>query len=133
MLSDSVVIAIAGGVAGTLLAVWTSSGLPALLLKRDTASLVFHLTHRTLPGVLRFTRTVFFADTLKCVSRCLPTRSGSGAVQYERMDAYRYLYLTPPCPSRAFPPEQSMAPSGPVNPSRLCGNDRSRREPRSRF
>src|ERR1035438_2172469 len=41
-------------------------------MKRDTASLVFHLTHRTLPGVLRFTRTVFFADTLKCVSRCLP-------------------------------------------------------------
>ncbi len=41
LLSDSVVIAIAGGVAGTLLAVWTSSGLPALLYEKDAAQLVF--------------------------------------------------------------------------------------------
>jgi ABC-type lipoprotein release transport system permease subunit len=41
LLSDSVVIAVAGGAAGTLLAVWTSSGLPALLYESDAARLVF--------------------------------------------------------------------------------------------
>ena len=41
LLSDSVVIAIAGGAAGALLAVWTSTGLPALLYEKDAARLVF--------------------------------------------------------------------------------------------
>ena len=41
LLSDSLVISIAGGAAGLLLAIWTSSGLPALLYEKDAAHLVF--------------------------------------------------------------------------------------------
>lgn len=41
VLSDSVVISIAGGVSGMLLAVWTSHILPALLFEQDAERLVF--------------------------------------------------------------------------------------------
>jgi len=41
LLSDSVVISIAGGVAGMLLALWTSRVIPALLFEQDAGRLVF--------------------------------------------------------------------------------------------
>jgi ABC-type lipoprotein release transport system permease subunit len=41
LLSDSVVISIAGGACGMLLAVWTSRVVPALLFEQDAESLVF--------------------------------------------------------------------------------------------
>ena len=41
LLSDSIVISVAGGVFGTLLAVWTSFILPALLFEEDARRLVF--------------------------------------------------------------------------------------------
>jgi hypothetical protein len=72
LLWDSIVIAVAGGACGMLLAVWTAQIVPALLFEEDAARLVFA------PGLLTIVAASTACITITILCGLIPALAGPG-------------------------------------------------------